>query len=234
MPWGPTIDGTTIGLLDVPWNLIRAGKYNHVPVILGTNANEGNIFIPGLPLIVPGAWIPFDEYRATLALEHIFNTTTTQTVIEMYQNSGSTWEAVISIILRDYFFACPARRVAATLSRDNPTYLYHFTYVAPGWADQWALGDYHSSELEFVYANAWPPLVHEFDEDDKKMAGIFGGYWTNLAHTGNPNSGPAQNLLTWPAYKQSAEAIMDMTVPNVVDPSYLDGVCSYWDRVKTD
>jgi len=49
MPWGPAIDGTPVGLLDLPLTLIKAGKFNRVPVIVGTNENEGNIFIPLIP-----------------------------------------------------------------------------------------------------------------------------------------------------------------------------------------
>lgn len=230
MPWGPSIDKSPYGLLDTPWNLIKAGKYHHVPVILGTNANEGNLFIPGLPFIVPGAWFPLSEARVKLALHHFFNSTVTDNVVTMYYNSASTWESVVAVILRDFFFACPARRVAKTLSASVPTWLYHFTYVAPTWVDQWLLGDYHSSELEFVFNNPWPPLVHHFTENDKKMAATFGGYWTNLAYTGNPNSGPTRGLLTWPQYS-TATSIMNMKVPTAVDNTYLDNICVFWDTV---
>jgi para-nitrobenzyl esterase len=148
MPWGPAIDKTPYGLLDVPMNLIRAGRHSHVPVILGTNANEGNMFIPGLPVLVPGAWFPLNEARVKLALQHFFNDTTTDQVVQLYYESAADWESVTALILRDFFFACPARRVAASLSTSVPVHLYHFTFVAPNWVDQWLLGDYHSSELE--------------------------------------------------------------------------------------
>jgi len=124
MPWGPCIDGTQQGLLDLPWHLIQKGQFHKVPTILGTNANEGNIFIPGIPLMVSGAWLPLDEYRTKLTLLHFFNESTATTVLNMYYDSGITWESVASYILRDFFFrvsrpprGCRAfRRVGSDLS----------------------------------------------------------------------------------------------------------------------
>lgn len=231
MPWGPAIDGSPSGLLDTPWNLIQAGKFARVPVILGTNANEGNMFIPSLPLIISGAWFPLNEDRVKLALNHFFNDSTTDTVVQLYYESANTWESVVALVLRDFFFACPARRVAKALSSNVPTYLYHFTFIAPNWIDQWLLGDYHSSELEFVFANPWPPLVHYFDKNDKIMAATFGGYWTNLAYTGSPNSGPTAGLQHWPKFSEKT-SIMNMRVPTEVENTYLDNICTFWDSVE--
>jgi len=43
--------------------------------------------------------------------------------------------------------------------------MYRFTRN-PGWIDTDLLGDYHTIELDFVWDNAWPPVLHIFDEDD--------------------------------------------------------------------
>ena len=41
--WGPVIDGVEI--LDDPRKLAAAGKFNKVPVLLGTNMDEGTLFV---------------------------------------------------------------------------------------------------------------------------------------------------------------------------------------------
>jgi len=51
MPWALAIDGSKQGLTDVPLTLIRQGNFNNVPVIMGTNKNEGSIFIPMMPIV---------------------------------------------------------------------------------------------------------------------------------------------------------------------------------------
>jgi len=233
MPWGPCIDKSPAGLADVPYHLLIAGKWNKVPVVLGTNANEGVIFVPALPFMIPAAYFPLDEARFKLALAHFFNSTTVDQVTQMYYYSADTWESVAAVLLRDFFFACPARRVARTMTAQGiATYLYHFTFVAPNWIDSWILGDYHSAELEYVFDNPWPPVVHVFDEKDDEMAATLGSFWTNLAYSGtSPNEGPAKNLQHWPRFAASTGVLMNMRIPTQVDEHYLESQCNFWDTV---
>ncbi len=39
----PVIDGSVAGLLDRPINLMRTGRFAHVPLIIGTNLNEASL-----------------------------------------------------------------------------------------------------------------------------------------------------------------------------------------------
>jgi len=133
--------------------------------------------------------------------------------------------------MRDWAYACPARRVAAELSKSVPTYLYHFTYIAPGWQDQWLLGDYHGSELEFVFANAWPPPERVFSPQDRMIIGGLLAYWDNMAFSlGSPNS-PAPVPISWPRYNPVDESILNVRLPFVIDKHYLFNRCAWWDKL---
>jgi carboxylesterase type B len=283
MPWGSTIDKSVKGLMDIPLNVFLSGKHNKVPVMLGTNHNEGttmlftyfillfiafssfffvssfllfvdflnccsclgNIFIPALPLIIPGAWFPLNEYRTILSLQHFFNDSTAQQVFNLYEFSAETYEGVMANVIRDLVFTCEARRVANALVKYNAnTYLYAFTFVAPNWIDQWILGDYHSSELEYVYSNPWPPLVHIFDSEDIMMADAMGTYWTQFAASGNSPNTPISSGFSansklmrrlrdnfqWPVYNDSVRAYMNLTIPLQIGFN-LDYNCDFWDSV---
>eukprot|EP01126_Amoeba_proteus_P007379 TRINITY_DN12655_c0_g1_i2.p1 TRINITY_DN12655_c0_g1~~TRINITY_DN12655_c0_g1_i2.p1 ORF type:complete len:316 (-),score=50.38 TRINITY_DN12655_c0_g1_i2:34-981(-) len=233
-PWGPCIDGSDHGLKDIPYNLIRSGNFSRVPVIVGSNFNEGSLFLVAIPFIISGAWFPLDQARVELALGHFFNTSTVEDVLALYYDSGRTWESVVSLILRDYIFLCPTRRVAVVFSSYKlPTYLYHFTFIAPNWVDQWLLGSYHSSELEFVFSNPWPPIIHPFDESDKIMAATFGSYWSNFAYTHHPDKGPFGDVRPWYKFASGVEYFMEMNVPTSMHSHFYNDVCEYWDRVET-
>ena len=53
MPWGATIDGVL--LQDLPLNVIASGNSNAVDgVMMGTNHDEGTIFVARLAKVVPG------------------------------------------------------------------------------------------------------------------------------------------------------------------------------------
>ena len=84
------------------------------------------------------------------------------------------------------FFACASRRAARAVhkhgeAKSNPVqgvimtqmegaqvWLYQFNYSAH-WVDNKLMGDYHASELPFVWGNQWPPVVHHFDEKDSAI-----------------------------------------------------------------
>ena len=71
MPWGPAVDGAL--LRDVPLRAIEAGAFNRVPVLMGTNRNEGSIFIPVFPIIVPSTSFPPLVSDIPTFVEHAYN-----------------------------------------------------------------------------------------------------------------------------------------------------------------
>lgn len=72
MPWGPAIDGVV--LLDLPFETLKKGNFNRVPVVMGTNKNEGSIFIPIFPLIVgQGTSFPPKKADIPLYVERSYN-----------------------------------------------------------------------------------------------------------------------------------------------------------------
>jgi carboxylesterase type B len=130
MPWGPTIDGSSHGLLRRPIVSIRRGAWNKVPLIIGTNNDEGTIFVPIIFLVVPGTHFPLQEADFTPVLMHFFdqNASLVAAVERVYPNDGTLKpDARAGAILRDCFFACPSRRVARALSDQVTT--WHFTFA---------------------------------------------------------------------------------------------------------
>jgi para-nitrobenzyl esterase len=230
MPWGFTIDGTP-NMPSVPYKAILSGSFNRVPVILGSNNNEGAAFIPLVYQLVPNATIPLDQASVTSLLLHFFNRTSVDSLLKLYA-SESTWEGTVSQGVTDWFFACSARRVARSLAeQQNPVWLYHFDYLPSWWIDDWVLGDYHSAEIDFVFSNAWPPLVHPFNEADQQMADSFGRYWLSMAFNGSPNSGTNTGNIEWPEYSASTLLDMEMSVPLAVEYNYRSVSCDVWDTV---
>jgi para-nitrobenzyl esterase len=233
MPWGPVIDGSPAGLLDYPLKLILAGKWNNVPVVAGTNQNEGSLFMPMMPVVIPGTHFPIHPADFNLMLGHFFNASLVQQIDEIYPASAfSSADARGAAVLRDYFFGCAARRVLSAVRANNQSaYLYHFIYD-PDWIEDPILGEYHSAELYFVWDNAWPVVVHHFTVADTAMAGSIGTYWTNLAKSQNPNQ-PVPPSLNWPLFQPgSTGSNILLDVPLAVETHYLSGVCEFWDTVN--
>lgn len=158
MPFGPAIDGSMDGLIGFPQDLIQMGQFHKVPIVLGTNSNEGSIFLPMVPFVVPGTLLPLSKDNAFKSLSHFFNASTAHMAMSKYTH-GLGYDSLVANILTDYFFACATRRAArAFASHGVGVYLYQFEYKMH-WIDSIIFGDTHTTEIDFVWDNPWPPLV---------------------------------------------------------------------------
>ena len=132
----------------------------------------------------------------------------------------------------DFFFACATRRAArAIVAAGVDLWLYQFTQELP-WASYPVIGDYHSSEVPFVFNN--PTKQHFFNAPCKNLSAGMQTYWTSMSIAGNPN-GPqakAESLLEWPVYAQaSGWKNMNLTWPLRTAADLKGDVCDFWDVV---
>lgn len=246
MSWGATIDG--VSLLDMPLNQIASGNYNKVPAIQGTNNDEGTIFVPAMPLIIPGIHWPTQSGDLEIAMNYIFggNQTTVGGIISLYpQSNYASAEATFNVILRDYMFVCPARRALSAMNAAGAsTWLYHWDYQGD-WIDDLLFGDYHSAELEFVFANQWPPIMHMFSLNDYTMANTVDTYWNNMVWYHNPNGNESvtdsvsrrtqlKDEEFWAEYSpEQNRQNMVLAVPTRVEQDYFESQCEFWDSVDS-
>ncbi|KAK3241946.1 hypothetical protein CYMTET_48333 [Cymbomonas tetramitiformis] len=150
----PTIDGSSIGLTASPLDCIKAGKFNRVPTIMGTNQDEGTIFLFVIPFLYTKHQIglPVTARGLHECLSHVFsNSTTINRIYDAYPRKKLINQNVrAAAILRDFIFVCPTRRALAAIEKQGfgSTWQYRFSYPhvnPPG------LGDYHASEIGFVF-----------------------------------------------------------------------------------
>jgi carboxylesterase type B len=89
-------------------------------------------------------------------------------------------------------------------------------------------GDLHTAEIQFVYGNAWPPVVHTFDARDLQMVQATQQYWLSMAEYGNPNQ---LSSFTWPSYNTTIRANMRLDQPLFVEKDYRADICdSLWNN----
>jgi len=234
MDWGVTIDGSDAGLLDVPLNSIKSGNWNKVPVITGFNHDEGILFVLQIPKVVANVSYPMKDGDLPIALDHLFkDPNITNAILDVYPSADfNTTNDRASAIMRDYYFVCSNRRIHNALSAQGyGNWMYHFSYKGD-WVEDPYLGNYHSAELEYVWDNAWPPLVHKFSDRDQAISDTFGTYWANLIYYGSPNGSKddksTEPALLWPTY-DSSEQITIIDVPPRLSQSFQDKQCDVWD-----
>jgi len=200
-PVGPVIDGTEHGLLAMPGDLIKAGRFAEVPLIVGANKDGGSIFEPMVDQLVPGVHgEASSQADVDKILDWAFTPEDHAKILDVYHPDdyrtlrpgiGNRYQKLISRAMRDLGFACSDRLVASSWkAKGLDAYMYVFSFDA-GELDKFLpLGDFHAMDVAFVWrALLWVPEVLPLSGAVQRMADIMTCQWASFAYTGNPNGG---------------------------------------------
>jgi para-nitrobenzyl esterase len=167
---------------------IEAGRYNRVPVILGSTRDEYRLMLPvsSLAFVRPLAggmtFAIDDKQRYSLACEYL----------------SRLWKAD------------SVDEPAIALSRHQPgsVFAYRFDWAelkAAPWLDNIDLGACHGLDVPFVFGHLHlgPEFIQialfapENIESFTALSDIMMSYWAEFARTGDPNSGSRSNQVRW-------------------------------------
>jgi len=234
LPFTPTIDGDEI--TENPVDAVSSGKFNKVPIIMGTVADEGILFIyQGWPTPLP--WYSYDAVIGAIFGIHALK------VGKLYPTGriNDTREQ-LSRLAGDYIFTCSTRSFAKKISEFNiPVYLYNFNHSI-SFNSAWGNTSYamckkpyavcHASELPFVFHTA-NYGGYNYTNDEEALSKAMSSYWTNFAVTGNPNKGAQSVTLNWVTYNSSADMLMYFTTPqNLLVNDLRKQYCDYFDSIS--
>lgn len=213
------------------YTIFAEGKQNDVPIIVGSNANEGTIFPPPKGAIGPAEFADNAHQRfGTFAKDFL----------EVYPAGSSDEEATAAYYasFRDGQFGWDMRIWARmeTETGHRRAYRYYFTRVPPGRASE-RLGAFHGSDIAYVFENF--PYRIFYQDADKQLGETISNYWVNFARTGDPNgtadpkgaSAPA-----WPIYDPSKDDVLDfgdqVRVQSHIDAAGLDFFDTYYRSLR--
>ena len=183
---GPAVDGRLI--MEAPRDAFAFGHYAHVPLIIGSNSFEASLMKSmGVPPQVALAAAP-PSLKAAYA-----------------DVADDTVRA--ETMFTDGVMGAPARWIAGKTSRD-PSYLYHFGYVAEVQGGT-TPGAGHATEIPFVFAS-WNSLGVvggglKPTSADLAMTDRMHGCWISFAKTGAPT---CPNSPPWPRYTPQSDTLM--------------------------
>ena len=193
--FGSCVDGWV--LPDDPLALVAAGKQADVPLLIGTTADEGTLFVRDV------------RSRADVArhLESAFGPAAPKVAAAYPIASDAEAQRVSARLLADAVFVAPTRAfVRARPGFRSKAFLYTFTRVPFG-AKVLGLGAHHGCELGYVFDTLDAPGSMGIQPADRALARTVSGAWVRFARTGDPNG---EGLPEWPAYTPENDAHFEL------------------------
>jgi para-nitrobenzyl esterase len=222
--WGnyfPVVDGRILPQQVAA--LLAQGSVQRVPLLIGSNGDEGTLFVAlshdnlGMPLMP-------DQYRDRLLHLVNGNAAAADAIEARYPLANyPTPGAALAAAFGDGFLACPTIASAELAAPLMPTYLYQFTYPDAGFSLPLpvALGAFHSAEVQFVFG---VPASRPFTADEEELSHQMLRYWTRFAASGDPNGGSAAS---WPLLDDGGRYLrLDRTIEPGAHAK--QDACDFW------
>jgi len=193
-PAGPT-SGTEL-LPEDPLHAMRTGTAHRLPLIVGTNADEGKLFTRFMQLL------PMTEQTIEMLLADS-DTGTRDRIVSAYPDYPSKRACIR--LGGDFAFGTAAWDIAEAHSVHAPTYFYRYDY-APRILNWSGMGATHATELLAVFGiyrtRLGALLTAGGDRTSaKRVSREIQSRWGEFSRTGGPGEG-------WPRYDESMRAVL--------------------------
>jgi para-nitrobenzyl esterase len=215
--YGPDVDGQFMP--DQPRTLYDMGKIAKVPYLLGSNTDEGTLFLP--------ATTPATDQDYMTALTAMFGATASAVaaaypVASFANGVPNPQTAALARVIGDARLVCTTFDTAMrTAHAGASVYMYNFDVPVPTLISA-TLGATHGSELTSVFGTS-PTFAS--DPGAKAVSDLMQRYWTNFARTGNPNAGAD---LSWPAFTETTNVRVNLARQSSVVTGFRAAECAFW------
>jgi para-nitrobenzyl esterase len=207
-PFRPFVDGKIIP--EKPYELIRKGNYNKVPLIFGWNEDELGIMSSFLSQADDERNNIIFGIMKDMILKRGLTEENLNKVIDVYNpllknkypdKKYKYWDAILS----DSMFGIPTiQQIEAHLNHQNNIYCYIFTYGSSRYG-----GAYHSFEIPFFFGtidpSVFPAGALDSLDEAKTVSKLMMDTWLSFARTGDPNHG---KLPFWQPYDLKTRSTM--------------------------
>jgi carboxylesterase type B len=214
LPVGALIDGPGFAsfvhgvpaLPQSPTDAVEAGRFQRVPLIVGSNRDEGRTFLIGNIGMTQEHYVAFVRGtfpdRADAVLARYPWPADADRFTPAYLTAAIFTDAGLIAGLG----GCPTLRLIETFAEHTRTYAYRFDHrTGPGLRPepagyQWGAG--HAAELAYL----WPsfdngtPIAPTFDAAERRLSADMVHYWGSFVRDGRPR---APFAAPWPAFNDT-------------------------------
>jgi para-nitrobenzyl esterase len=209
----PTIDGWL--LPELPETAFQNGRQHDVPLLIGTNKDEGNFF---------RSFFPYESPETVAQLLRDYYGEAGDSVLEMYRGESATELAdAVSQYVTDAWFLLSTRQMLQGMQQvSSPAFQYRFSRQSQLYPQ---LGSPHAMEIRYVFNTL---TGEHINPEDELIAATMLRYWVQFARQGNPNDG---ELPQWPEFVLRDEEYLDISEEVVVGSHLRSEILHALDRV---
>jgi para-nitrobenzyl esterase len=190
-----------------PIDAFRTGKFNLVPVIIGSTHDEWTAFV--WHLVAPPNQ-PMTEQGYADHITAAYHDNAAAVLKEYPVSAYPSPIQAFATVQTDSQVACPVAEARDALSRHVLTYGYELNEPDPARAQLLGpplpglnYGDYHTADLPYVFGVSAPDGTPVAGKDATLSHKVM-GYWSDLARSGNPNRPPFKDAgPAWPIFTQT-------------------------------
>jgi para-nitrobenzyl esterase len=186
-------------LKESPFDAYRAHAQNDVDVLVGTNADEGQLFLRKKSVTLA-------NFKDILGADF-----PAPLVWLLHPNPGNTdseARLAAAAIEGDMRFRWDMWRWARLAAENGGKHVYYYLFSRtppfPSGNRYYGLGATHGMEMPYVFDHLDQQEV-PWTTKDRELAAVLPEYWTNFAKYGDPN-GPG--LPVWPSFRESRDTVM--------------------------
>ncbi len=197
LPMYITVDGTFMP--DDVEAVFQSGAQRNVPLMIGTNADEGTLFMLG-------GYGNREQFQT--AADATYGERA-DALLALYLQEGTSVRDAANQFLTDIWFLRATRAILSGMnSVSAPAFQYHFTRVRGANP----LGAHHGAEIGYAFNTPGLLGSGEAEEDapemvDQALTTAMMGYWTQFAKSGDPND---EGLVEWPAYDGEEPSYLEL------------------------
>ena len=221
--WVPDVDGYVLPqTLQDAWT---SGDFNHVPIIIGSNLNEGRLFAFLEELSQLGR-LTAAEYTAYL--QQTFGAQAGAVLAQYPISAYGAPDLAMGQVFTDSAFACTTNQEAREASaRGQPIWQYEFADPDPPGSNIdpfMNLGDFHASELSYLFGGALTPA-------EEGLSTQMINAWTTFAATGQPSP---IGTAAWPQFSDASPQTMVLTSDgsHLITSFAAEHKCGFWDGLN--
>jgi para-nitrobenzyl esterase len=212
---------------------LGSGQFNRVPLMNGTNHDEGNSLLPG----------PVTASTYETAIGTTIGTPAAPPLVAAHYQVPAqfpSFDQAVGAVETDAAFACPARFADELASPFVRTFAYEFSdekapqnYFPPV---SFPYGAAHTSEIQYIFPVANPTglglnlATTPLDSEQQKLSDRMVGYWTEFARSGDPNG---HGQPSWPRVHRDRQVMLSLVEPSPTPETNFATAhqCDFWDTL---